>query len=232
MNSLLNNAIPLAAAIGILLFALPSYISTLKQRGLVRSLGIFLGIGAILIGLESTANLTRIPYGTFAYSDILGYKLFHAVPWSIVFAYIALLLGMFWLATNITKHGLRVLITALLMLVAHTVLHPALTRMQLITWEKTGVFYGMSPVNFAGWFVVAFLSASLLSKFWGDHDIRRSTSYSALGIILFWSGINLGLKQWLPAGIGLALSVFIFVKMRRLKKRERLEAKKPSLQTE
>lgn len=215
----------MASAIGILLLSLPSIIGIIKQRGLVRFLVLTLGIGAILIGLESIANYIRMPYGTFSYSSILGYKFFNTVPWSVALAYVFLICGSFWLASRITKRA-KVFLGSVLMLGTHAVLHPALTRMQLISWDTSGVFYGMSPINFLGWFVVAFISLMFVAKIWGDKPVKRSTAYSAFIMILFWAGVNLGLNQWVPGGMGLAIGLMMIVAMRREKKQDLLEPPK------
>lgn len=225
MNSIISAAAPLASAISIVLFALPSYIGAIRQRGFGKALMLIVALGLFGLVFESVSVKTGYPYGQFVYSDTLGYKIFGLTPWTVAFAYPPLVLGAFWLASKITKTGMRIVLTALFALALDIVLDPALTRMGIWQWAKAGPFYGVPLMNFGGWFVSGLISGWIIHKIWGkEKSVRKSLAYSAFGLTWFWAGVNLGLKQWIPGGIGVAIGLLVMLIMRIEKKREQKNA--------
>ncbi len=220
MNDIIKVATPVAAAVAIVGFALPSYIGVLKQKGLGRGALILLCLSAFILIMETIAVKTGLPYGKFSYGGAIGYKILGATPWPIAFAYTPLLLGAFWLARKVTEKKISVLLVALFATVAHFVIDPGLARMELWKWETAGPFYGVPVMNFAGWFITALVGATLLTYLWGDTKVRRSLGYSAFAIVWFWAGVNLGLQQWIPGAIGIAVGFLLLTMMWTEKRRE------------
>lgn len=214
MDQIISNAAPVAAAIAILLLAAPSYVGLIRQKGLVKALLIILVIGAVLLAVQAAALKFTYPFGDFKFGDALGYKLFGLVPWTIAFAYTPLVLAVFWLSSKLTNNGFRVVLAGLFLAAVNVVLDPALAFMNLRSWENGGPLYGVPILNFAGWFLTGLITAWILHALWGKDDVvRRAVAYSGFAIIWFWGGVNLGLKQWVPGGIGLGIGVLMLVLM-------------------
>lgn len=220
MEQLISTAAPAAAALAILLFALPSYIGFIRQKGFGKALLALLLVSLILLAILIAAVQLTYPFGDFSFGDALGYKLMDAVPWTAAFAYTPLLLGAFWLASKLTSSGLRIVLTGLFLAASNAVIDPALSFMGLRSWENGGPFFGVPILNYAGWLFAGVITAWVLHAIWGKDDpVRRSVAYSAFAIIWFWGGVNIGLKQWIPGAAGLGIGLFMlslmFIERRR-----------------
>lgn len=224
MDQLLSTAAPAAAAILIVLFALPSYIGLVRQKGVIKALLAAVLISLVILAIQAVAIQFNYPFGDFTFGDSLGYQLLGLVPWTIAFAYAPLVLAVFWLSSKLTKGGFRVILAGLFLAAANVVLDPALALMGLRSWENGGPFYGVPVINFGGWFLCGVIASLILHKIWGkEDDVRRSIAYSGFAIIWFWGGVNLGLKQWIPGGIGVAIGLLLLVLMRIEKRRQAKE---------
>ncbi len=224
MDQIISTAAPAAAAILIVLFALPSYIGLVRQKGIIKALLIAVLISLVILAIQAAAVQFKYPFGDFTFGDGLGYKVLGLVPWTIAFAYAPIVLAAFWLSSKLTTSGLRVLLSGLFLAAANVVLDPALALMGLRSWENGGPFYGVPIINFGGWFLCGIITSIILHRIWGkEDDVRRSIAYSGFGVIWFWGGVNLGLKQWIPGGIGIAMGLLILVLMRFEKRRQAKE---------
>ncbi len=225
MEQLLYSAAPVVAAIAIVLFAMPSYFGLIRQQGFGRALLILLILGALLCGLLGLGIQLSLPFGDFSFADTLGYQLLGLVPWTMAFAYTPLVLAAFWLASKLTEGAGRILLAAVLLAAMNIVIDPALSFMGLRVWEAGGPFLGIPFINFAGWFITGLVAGLAVHAAWKDDDgapVRRSIAYSGFAILWFWSGVNLGLKQWIPAAAGLVggllMLVIMYFEYRRAKK--------------
>lgn len=225
MDQIISNAAPAAAAIAIVLFALPSYISFIRQRGPIIALLGILTISVLILAVQGAAIQFNYPFGNFDFGEALGYRVLGMVPWTAAFAYTPLVLAAFWLSSKVTKSGLRVLLSGLLLAAVNVVVDPALAFTGLRSWENGGPFYGVPVINFAGWFICGILAAIILHKFWGrEKAVTRGLAFSGFAITWFWAGVNLGLKQWIPGGVGLGIGV-IFLVLMSIEKRRQAKAK-------
>lgn len=214
MDQIISVIAPLAAALAIVGFALPSYIGLIRQKGLAKGLILALVIGGLILAIHVVAIALSYPFGEFTFGDALGYKVFGSVPWTIAVAYTPLVLAMFWLSSKVTKSGLRVVLGGLLLAGANAALDPALAFMGLRSWENGGPFFGLPVLNFVGWFLTGMLTTLILHALWGKEEaVKRSVAYSGFAVLWFWGGVNLGLQQWVPAAVGLSLGVILLVLM-------------------
>ncbi|MDQ3159111.1 MAG: carotenoid biosynthesis protein [bacterium] len=215
---------PIASAVAIIAFAVPAYVSVVKQKGMAKGPLILLILGLFALVVEGVSIKTGLPYGDFEYGSSIGFKLFGLVPWPVAFAYPPILIGAFWSASKITKGMWRVPLTALFALIVDVVIDPALTKMGIWVWESPGQFYGVPLLNFAGWLITGVVGAMILNYLWGEAEVKRGMVASAFAIVLFWSGINLGLQQWIPGIIGMVVGILILFCMMIERKREKKAA--------
>lgn len=228
MDQLITTALPLASVIVLVLFALPSYIALLRQAGLAKGLGVLLILVLITLGLESLMLQINLPV-VYSFNTILGYRIFGLVPWVMAFTYPPLFLLAFWLCSKKAEGVKLVIFSTIFSVIGLAILGAAFTRMTLIDWEPGGPLYDVPPLALIGWTIISAVSCTLINTIWGDEDLpRRTLGFSGLGILLFWSGVNFGLQQWIAGGIGVALSLFVIVIMfieYRRRNKERRERK-------
>ncbi len=197
------------ALIAIGLFSLPSVVSVLRNN-FVRGLLAYVALGLFAIGFQILAVKSGMPFGKFSYGDGFGTKVLGAAPWTVGLAFPSLLFGSFWLAKKFGS-GLAIILTPVITTITAVVLTPALVRLDFIKLGSKGPLLGIPILHFAGWIIYSFLGALILSALWGGKTARRGTAYSAFSMLLFWSGVNLGINLWVPAGVGLALCTVMLI---------------------
>lgn len=223
MKEAIDTASAAAPILAIILFALPAYVGVLRQKGLLRGLIILMALGLFAIAFDVLVTKSGLPYAGFTYADSLGYKVLGTTPWTVGFVYPPLVLAAFWMASKLSKGGLHVLLTGFFLVFIAIVLSPAVVKLELWTTEAAGgQFYGVPYVNLAGLLVSGIVSGWLLNKLWGDERARPSIAYSGLALLLFWTGVNIGVEQWIPVSAGtlgsLILLVVLILEKRQLKK--------------
>jgi uncharacterized membrane protein len=226
MEELIKTSAPIASAVAIIGFALPSFIGTLKQKGLAKGAAILASLGALAIVIEGLAVKTGLLYGNFKYSDSVGYRLLDSTPWLIAFSVPPLILGAFWLANKITTSSWRVLITAASLVPIYVAIAPAVTRMSIWQFETEGMFYGVPLQAFIAWVIMGLFGGFILSKLWQDEEARRSLAYSLFALLWFWGGVNIGLQQYIPGAAGIVSGLVLVFFMWREKRAEQKPARK------
>jgi uncharacterized membrane protein len=208
MPELMNLVGGLAPAAVIGLFALPSYLGVLKQKGLLRGLLILLALGAVVIGINASAIKSDLPHQNFAYADLLGHKLLGATPWSIGAVYSALILTAFWLASKLVKNHGRLALVMILMLLFGLVFSPALFQLGLWRADNVELLFGVPLTSFATLAMISLVGGWLLNRLWGKHKpVGGSVAYSGLAMLFFWSGVNVSTRQWLSLGAGILIGL-------------------------
>lgn len=86
MDQIIKTVTPIAAALAIIAFALPSYLSVVRQRG-TKGLVLLLATGVYLLLMLGLLAKISLPVIGFSFSSSLGYKILGVVPWTIAFAY-------------------------------------------------------------------------------------------------------------------------------------------------
>jgi len=203
MDVLLKSLPVVIEIIVLLLFTLPSYVSAVRQHGFFRGTGILLALAGYSVALLTLAVKTGIPYGRFTYDSSAGYKLFGTTPWIVALVYPLILLAAFWAASKFTHSGLRIVLAGAFATLMDVVLDPAMVKLEFWQWDHPGLFYGVPVINFVGWLAAAALGAGLLHVLWNkEWLVHRGIAYSGLIFMLFWTGANVGIGQWLPAAVG------------------------------
>lgn len=210
------------SAVNVALFALPSFWAVRCWLGWRDGL-IFVGVlGLYALAIEASAIITGFPYGHFGYSDLLGYRIFGLVPWTVAFAWTPLILGAYSVAANLFENvWLRVIATTLIITLFDIVLDPGAVLLGFWQYDGGGWFYGVPMSNFAGWLVSGFIGATLiellLAKFKALLPTPAQLASSVMFIIFFWSAIAAHGGLVAPALIGFATFValvFFYFKKR------------------
>ncbi|MBN1195754.1 MAG: carotenoid biosynthesis protein [Methanomicrobiaceae archaeon] len=200
------------SAFFVLLLALPSYAGYAAWLGLKRSVSLVCVLSVLPLLVEALAVATGFPYGIFSYGDVLGWKVFGLVPWTVAFAYPPLLLGVVALARHLAGPYPRKLIPIAtgLLVAADLVIDPAAVHAGFWSWEEYGWYYGIPPVNFAGWVLTGALYITIIWWFVKTPSAKScldpvAGASSMLLILAFWTGYLLREGLFFPAAIGMLL---------------------------
>ncbi|QSZ66942.1 carotenoid biosynthesis protein [Methanofollis aquaemaris] len=196
-----------ASVLFLVLMALPSYAALIIWLGWRRG-AVLLGVLTVLpLLVEAAAVATGVPYGSFAYADALGWKVFGLVPWTVGVAYPPVFLGAVTAAGILVGPTLRRFLpaSALLLVAADLVLDPAAVSAGFWAWENLGIYYGIPVVNFVGWAITGVFYAWVFHRGAGGSVPPPSMSSSAVLIFGFWTGYLLRESLLFPAFMGAAL---------------------------
>ncbi|MBP9827808.1 carotenoid biosynthesis protein [Patescibacteria group bacterium] len=206
--------------ISVVLLALPGYFAFVSDAGDKRGGAVLIMLALVGLGIEYIGVTTGWPYGTFAYSEVMGEKLFGVVPWTVAFAWPPLVLGALYAVKSINHWPLavRALLAALLLVVIDLALDPAAVAQAFWTFTPPGPYYGVPWVNYAGWLLSGFigsaLALSVIKK--SAHHLSWRTASSAVLSIAFFTGVNASYGLYVPMLVGLLLiAAFFFVQGKR-----------------
>lgn len=180
------------SVISILVFAMPALWAFVHHSGWRKGLLVLVCLSIFALAIESVGVATGFPYGQFYYSADLGWRVFGLVPWTVPFAWIPLLLAAAGLASRVTARPvLRMLATALILVLMDLILDPAAVHAGLWRYSAGGWYFGVPWTNFAGWMFSGVLGAAILAWFKTDDLPVRGVITSACLMLGFWSGVLL-----------------------------------------
>ncbi len=198
------------SAFNVLLFALPTFWAATYWLGTRAAIGLFALLGLYALAVETAAITTGFPYGHFAYSEHLGFKLFGYVPWTVAFAWTPLAIGAWAAAAQFTSNvPLRIGAGTLVLTAFDLVLDPGAVYLNFWQYPDGGVFYGVPMSNFAGWLLTGAIGLAIIEAFryvvLPLLPVPVQLMSSAVAIVLFWTMIAFFGGMWLAALIGIAL---------------------------
>ncbi len=170
----------------------------------------------ISLGSELIGTSTGEPFGNYAYTAFLGYRVLDHVPFSIPLSWFYV-----GFATYLIGHALAgmmqvrplwpyaVLIGAWLLTVWDLVLDPAMAHESLEvkfwTWSETGPYFGMPLQNFLGWTLTAIVFMTVARLLWrGDpstdrRKLRIGFPFTVFAFnIFFASALSASVDLWIP----------------------------------
>jgi putative membrane protein len=203
-------AVPTAVPVVFLVaLALPSYIALVRWLGPARGIALLLLLTLLPLVVEAYAVATGVPYGGFAYSADLGYRVFGLVPWTVAFAYLPMLLGAVTLAAAAAGTAWSRLVPAgvFVLLLVDLVIDPAVVHAGLWVWFAGGAYYGVPASNFAGWVLTGVVYIMLFRLVAAGRPIPGMVASSLLLILAFWTGYLARSGLAVPALLGAALAL-------------------------
>ncbi len=195
------------SGINVVLFALPLFWALRRWLGMRDAIVLIALFAVLSMAIEISAIATGFPYGHFGYSELLGFRVFGSVPWTVAFAWTPLVFTAYAAAVLIGRSFvLRLVLTVSFLIAFDLVLDPGAVRLGFWQYNSGGGFYGVPVSNFAGWAFSAALGFALIEIF---VRIRRpllpmpvQLMASGIFIIVFWTAISFfGAMIW-PALIG------------------------------
>jgi len=174
---------------------------------------------SLSLGFELFGTGTGWPFGNYAYTDFLGYKVLDRVPYTIPLSWFymgfasyllaATLIARFWSGRSTWA---TIGLATWLLTVWDLVLDPAMAheslRIQFWVWDETGPYFGMPIKNFIGWSVTGLVFMLASRALWReDVDAQRLS----VNVPLVVYAANLAFAMVLSAGVGLWLPIVLAV---------------------
>lgn len=160
---------------------------------------------------------TGWPFGNYAYTDFLGYKVLGRVPYSIPLSWFYMGLASYLLGTVLAARlGLQrrslwsIILGVWFLTVWDLVLDPAMAhhslRIQFWVWDQTGPYFGMPIKNFIGWSLTGLVFMVISRALWEEDAIFTARE---LAIPLSIYIANLVFAMVLSAGVGLWIPIVL-----------------------
>jgi uncharacterized membrane protein len=177
-----------------------------------RKTTIFFVVSFVLsLSSELIGTGTGWPFGNYAYTDFLGYKVLDRVPYSIPLSWFYMGFASYLLARALVqRYGLRrdtlwtLLGGAGLLTIWDLVLDPAMAHSEVAipfwVWEETGSYFGMPLINFVGWGATGLIFMAVSRVLWrSDVDAMRLPLFVPFAIYV----LNTVWAMILAADVGL-----------------------------
>lgn len=149
--------------LGVLLQAALAVVFLAQASGVRRTVLTVLVIVVVAWGSEALGSKTGFPFGAYDYTVTLQPQLL-GVPLLIPLAWLMMLSPAWAVAQRITGRTSGpafVVVSAVAFTAWDLFLDPQMVHWGLWVWEEGGAYFGIPPVNFAGWLLVAGLITAL-----------------------------------------------------------------------
>ena len=124
---------------------------------------------ALALGGELLGTSTGVPFGEYAYTSLLGYRILGLVPFPIPISWCYMLYCALAMSARLCAAGddsrskWTWALSAGAMLTAWDVaMDPAMVQTAHWVWREPGVFYGMPLSNWLGWFITGCIIARVM----------------------------------------------------------------------
>ena len=209
--------VELGSIIAVTMISLPACIGLYKIYG-QRGLAAFMALGLLAITIETIGIHTGFPYSPFEYTMGFGYRLFGTTPWTVFIAWSPLVVGSFLLTEKWFKQSWSRALAYLGILVStDVVLDPGAVARGLWEYSNGGPWFNVPVNNFFGWILSGFIAYMLLKIILAKpKDSPSSLWLGALSLFIslfLWTGVSIGYALWLPAVLGIILSLIILIGM-------------------
>lgn len=161
-------------------------------------------IAAVILSLASELSGTTwgLPFGSYEYTELLGFKIINRVPLLIPFSWFFMGMASFVIAHSLVseKPLLRCLLAAWILVSWDLTLDPAMSHLAPFwIWNEAGPYYGTPILNLVGWYATGLLI--MLSFEW--LKVSRWISEVPVNRVLLFYGANLLLPLGIVAAAGL-----------------------------
>lgn len=189
-----------------------------------RKTGIFAAISyALSLTSELIGTGTGWPFGNYAYTDFLGYKVLGHVPYTIPLSWFYMGFASYLLGSVLAgRLGLRrqtfwaLALGTWFLTVWDLVLDPAMAheslRVQFWVWGETGPYFGMPVKNFIGWSLTGLLFMAVSRILWRqDANLNSVPLLFPLAVytanVVFAMVLSAGVGLWMPIVLAAVLGL-------------------------
>lgn len=185
-----------------------------NKSGLKKLLLVFLLLGFYGLFIEYLSIKTGFPYSKFEYGDNMGYKIAGIVPYSVFLIWPSLVIAAISFSQIFSSSiRMRLLISAIILIMLDLVFDPAATKMGLWLWYSAGNYYDVPWINFLGWGFSSTISVLLFYLFFRKLIQNKYLNYIFLGNLLIWTVMCLLMRLEGPFMIGSSISIYSMFKL-------------------
>lgn len=150
----------------VMLGAAAALIHAAGRFGWRRALALLAAAVAISLTAELVGTATGYPFGGYAYTPLLGYRIGGRVPFPIPMSWFYMIYASLSMVGAATRHddgwwarARRALAAGLVLTAWDAAMDPAMVRTAHWVWQTDGFFYGMPLSNWGGWLLVGTIIA-------------------------------------------------------------------------
>ena len=177
----------------VILGAIAIFLHAKNRFGRTKAIKLFLAGTLISLALELLGTSTGIPFGGYAYTERLGYRIGELVPFSIplswfymVYCSLAIVSRIFVADHNEKTKTAWALMAGLVLTAWDVSMDPAMSKAtNHWYWETDGFFYGMPITNWLGWFLGGSIIARMMLYVVGTTTFERKVSPSRLPLVVY-----------------------------------------------
>ena len=152
-------------AVGNMLFGGLAVVAESVVRERWRALMALAAVYVISLTSELLGTTYGIPFGAYAYTNLLGPKWFDRVPLLIPLSWFTMSWAAWIIASRRTRGFQSVLLGTCLLVAWDLLLDPAMSRVTSYwIWGENGSYYGMPWTNLLGWALTGFVLLAMLGK--------------------------------------------------------------------
>ncbi|MEX0821388.1 MAG: carotenoid biosynthesis protein [Rhodothermales bacterium] len=170
---------------------------------------------AASLASELLGTATGLPFGSYAYSGLLGWKWFGLVPALIPLSWFLMALPSYVLARRRFRRSSqrvqRFLLGAALLTAWDVALDPAMSGLTSYwSWGEGGPYYGMPLINLGGWMLTGIVLMGLIETTLKEHlidrlSVRWHAAYYGL-TILMPLGMIAAAGMWMGVGVSVVVA--------------------------
>ncbi len=199
------------------MFAYGGYVLGWRRTAIFAGVAVTLSLASELLGTR-----TGLPFGSYAYTDLLGPKVLERVPVAIPLSWFAVGLACYLLALCAAQRRgwcrpwVAIAGGAWLLLAWDLVLDPAMAHdalpVRFWIWHRAGSYFGMPLQNVLGWGLTGAAFMAVSRALWrGAPDLRRLPLAVPLALyalnLAFATALSLAVGLWQPPLLALALGL-------------------------
>ena len=134
-----------------------------------RATGLFAAGVSIALGAELIGTSSGFPFGDYAYTSLLGYRILGRVPFPIPISWFYMLYCALAMCSRVLAarddgrmRWMWAAAAAAMLTAWDVAMDPAMVQTSHWVWREPGVFYGMPLTNWIGWFGTGLLIARVM----------------------------------------------------------------------
>ncbi len=177
-----------------LLLSMFGLLHAVATRGWRAALAMFAAACGLALFAETLGATTGFPFGSYAYTDTLGLKIFGVVPALIPLAWMMIAYPA-WEAVRlvlpVAPPVTRIVLAALAVTAYDLSLDPRMVADGHWVWPGGGSYFGIPLSNFAGWVLTAaiiFATWHMLERRWANSGPAPHNTLAAWAFVVLWIG--------------------------------------------